>query len=54
MEVKQLTDFAEWLWQSDRLHIRTQIEPFETPEMIVEFYLKANVIPSKDMSREKI
>lgn len=38
---KLLNDFAGWLWDMERLRVDNHLPPFETPEMIVDFYLKA-------------
>lgn len=39
---ERLNDFAKWLWDIDALKLNNQIPPFETPEMMVKFYIKAN------------
>lgn len=42
---KLLNDFANWLWDMERLRVDNHLPPFETPEMIVEFYSNAKLLP---------
>lgn len=44
MEKQHLIDFADWLWDMDRLKVTTQLPPFENSGMMVELYLKAKML----------
>ena len=44
MENQLLIDFANWLWDIDRLKVTTQLPPFENSGMMVELYLKAKML----------
>lgn len=42
MEIKKiLQDYTDWLYDMDRLKIDSQIEPFETTEKRVDYYIKS-------------
>lgn len=47
MEKQHLIDFADWLWDMDRLKVTTQLPPFENSGMMVELYLKAKMLNDK-------
>lgn len=58
MEKQHLIDFADWLWDMDRLKVTTQLPPFENSGMMVELYLKAKMLNDEcegkaDMTSEK-
>jgi hypothetical protein len=44
MEKQLLIDFADWLWDMDRLKVTTQLPPFENSGMMVEMFLKAKMM----------
>jgi len=44
MEKQLLIDFADWLWDMDRLKVTTQLPPFEKSGMMVEMFLKAKIL----------
>ena len=45
--MEELTKFAEWLDDIGRLKLPNQIPPFDTPKMIVKYYVKAKKIDFK-------
>lgn len=36
-------EYSNWLWEMDRLKLTNQLPPFETPEMMTEYFLKAKI-----------
>jgi hypothetical protein len=48
---EKLKDFANWLWNNDRLRINTQIEGLRNSDEIVDMYLKST---SKEKKQSKL
>jgi len=38
-----VNEYSNWLWEMDRLKLTNQLPPFETPEAITEYFLKAKI-----------
>lgn len=46
-----LDEYSNWLWEMDRLKSTNQLPPFETPEAMTEYFLKAKIRPLHECLR---
>jgi hypothetical protein len=44
-------EYSNWLLEMDRLKLTNQLPPFETPEAMTEYFLKAKIRPLQECSQ---
>jgi hypothetical protein len=48
--MNELIDFANWLWDMDKLKVNTQLPPFKTAKDLVKEYIKVKNLTIHNVS----